>query len=147
MDRKRSLGQPENKRPGRKRVKKSQTDMAPVLRLKIQRLKDEDFFVSIGGGGLINQLKEEVLRFLKSGASVAVSAEIAIIRLIYKGRVLLDSKSIEFYKIKNEDTIQLVPFRPRRSESLRASSSEGKEAPADGGGDMPSNRMRNRVSG
>lgn len=139
MDRKRSLDKPENKRPGRKRVKKSQKEMAPVLRLKIQRLKDEDFFISVGEGGLINQLKEEVLRFLKSGASVSVSAEIASIRLIYKGRVLLDAKSIEFYKIKNEDTIQLVPFRPRRS--LRASSNEGTEAPA---GDIPSNRMRRR---
>jgi len=34
--------------------------------------------------------------------------------LIYKGRVLLDCKTIEFYKIKNDDTIQLVPFRRRK---------------------------------
>lgn len=69
--------------------------------------------MSIGGKDLITQLKEEVLRILKTGDPSEVYAEVTNLRLIYKGKVLVDAKSIEFYKIQNDDTIQLVPFRRR----------------------------------
>jgi len=104
-----------------------------MLRLKIQRLRGEDFFVSIGGKDLVTQLKEQVLQILKTGDASEVWAEVTNLRLIYKGKVLVDAKSIEFYKIQNDDTIQLVPFRRRRNTS-RSSSSDQAPAPSPSGG-------------
>jgi len=92
-----------------------------MLRLKIQRLRGEDFFVSIGGKDLVTQLKEQVLQILKSGDGSEVWAEVTNLRLIYKGKFLLDAKSIEFYKIQNDDTIQLAPSRRRRNAAQSSS--------------------------
>jgi len=90
---------------------------APFLRLKIQRLKDEDFCISIRGRDPIIKLKKEILRLIQT-APLGAAVEMINIRLIYKGKVLIDSNSIEFYKIKDEDTIQLVPIRRSRPPSV-----------------------------
>jgi len=104
-----------------------------MLRLKIQRLHGENFFVSIGGKDLVTHLKEQVLQILKAGDASEVWAEVTNLRLIYKGMVLVDAKSIEFYKIQNEDTIQLVP-NPRRRNPSRSSSSSQAPTPSPNGG-------------
>jgi len=88
-----------------------------MLKLKIQRLQDDDFFVFISGKGLITHLKEKIVTFLKEAEVVeenTVGLRVTSLRLIYKGKVLLDAKSIEFYKIQNDDTIQLCPLRRKR---------------------------------
>lgn len=88
-----------------------------MLKLKIQRLEEEDFFVSISGKGLITHLKEKIVKFLKTADAAeeaVVGLGVTSLRLIYKGMVLLDAKSIEFYKIQNDDTIQLVPLRRKK---------------------------------
>jgi len=94
-----------------------------MLKLKIQRLEEEDFFVSISGKGLITHLKEKIVTFLKA-AEVSdedvVGIGVTSLRLIYKGMVLLDAKSIEFYKIQNDDTIQLCPLRRKKQRQQAA---------------------------
>jgi len=117
MGDKRSLNQTSPKQSLRKKRRTSVAPVAatPILRLKIQRLRGEDFFISISRRYMITQLKQEVLGFLQSTPGPDISVEITNIRLIYKGKVLANGKSIEFYQIQNEDTIQLVPFRRRRS--------------------------------
>jgi len=97
-----------------------------MLNLKIQRLKADDFFVSVSGKGLVTQLKEEIVRFLKAAQvpNEESSPGVTNLRLIYKGKVLMDCKTIEFYKIQNDDTIQLVPYRRRKPEDLPTSRSE-----------------------
>jgi len=83
-----------------------------MLKIKIQQLKKENFVVTISGKDLIADLKEKILAILKA---TQVEEEdhlnIANLRLIYKGKVLLDAKSLEFYKIQSDDTIQLCPIR------------------------------------
>jgi len=94
-----------------------------MLKLKIQRLEDEDFFVSISGKGLITHLKEKIVTFLKAAEVVdedVVGLGVTSLRLIYKGMVLLDGKSIEFYKIQNDDTIQLCPLRRKKQRQQAA---------------------------
>jgi len=94
-----------------------------MLKLKIQRLEREDFFVSISGKDLITHLKEKIVTFLKA-AEVSdedvVGLGVTSLRLIYKGMVLLDAKSIEFYKIQNDDTIQLCPLRRKKQRQQAA---------------------------
>jgi len=115
---KRSRGRNSSQQPG---LKRRRIDSAPeataILRLKIQRLRGDDFFISISKRDMITKLKQQVLRVLQSTPGPEVRVEITNIRLIYKGKVLADEKSIEFYRMQNEDTIQLVPFRSRRSAS------------------------------
>jgi len=112
-----------------------------MLNLKIQRLKADDFFVSISCKGLVTQLKEEIVRFLRKAQVKDEESQPGVtnLRLIYKGKVLMDCKTIEFYKIKNEDTIQLVPYRRRKPEDLPTSRTEnaGIEMESKEGGDMP----------
>jgi len=104
----------DEKKPKDDEEKKEVKEEPLRLRLRIQRLKEKDFFVSIGGRDLIIKLKTEIFRFLKPEKSPESSA--SNLRLIYKGKVLADAKFVESYKIQNEDTIQLVPFnRPSRS--------------------------------
>jgi len=98
-----------------------------MLNLKIQRLKADDFFVSISCKGLVTHLKEEILRFLKTAQVKDEDSQPGVtnLRLIYKGKVLMDCKTIEFYKIENDDTIQLVPYRRRKPpEDLPTSGTE-----------------------
>jgi len=115
---KRPRGPQSPKQPGRKRRKIGPAPEATtILRLKIQRLRGDDFFISISKRDMITQLKQQVLRVLRSTTGPDVRVEITNIRLIYKGKVLADEKSIEFYSMQNEDTIQLVPFRRSRSVS------------------------------
>jgi len=88
-----------------------------MLKLKIQRLEKDDFFVTISGKGLITHLKEKIVTFLKAAEVVeedVIGIGTTSLRLIYKGMVLLDTKSIEFYKIQNDDTIQLCPIRRKK---------------------------------
>lgn len=111
-----------------------------MLNLKIQRLKADDFFVSISGKGLVTQLKEEIVRFLKAAQvqDEESSPGVTNLRLIYKGKVLMDCKTIEFYKIQNDDTIQLVPYRRRKPEDLPTSRSENPRVEMDRKeGDVP----------
>lgn len=112
-----------------------------MLNLKIQRLKADDFFVSISCKGLVTQLKEEILRFLKTAQVKDEDSQPCVtnLRLIYKGKVLMDCKTIEFYKIENDDTIQLVPYRRRKPEDLPTTSTEngGAEIENKEGGEMP----------
>jgi len=111
-----------------------------MLNLKIQRLKADDFFVSISGKGLVTQLKEEIVRFLKAAQvqDEESSPGVTNLRLIYKGKVLMDCKTIEFYKIQNDDTIQLVPYRRRKPEDLPTSSTENPRVEMDRKeGDVP----------
>jgi len=120
---KRPLGPQSPEQPGRKRRKIGPAPEATtILRLKIQRLRGEDFFISISKRDMITQLKQQVLRVLRSTTGPDLRVEITNIRLIYKGKVLADEKSIEFYSMQNEDTIQLVPFR--RSRSISRSGTE-----------------------
>jgi len=112
-----------------------------MLNLKIQRLKADDFFVSISCKGLVTQLKEEILRFLKTAQVKDEDSQPGVtnLRLIYKGKVLMDCKTIEFYKIENDDTIQLVPYRRRKPEDLPTSGTEnaGVEIENKEGGEIP----------
>jgi len=113
-----------------------------MLNLKIQRLKADDFFVSISCKGLVTQLKEEILRFLKTAQVKDEDSQPGVtnLRLIYKGKVLMDCKTIEFYKIENDDTIQLVPYRRRKPpEDLPTSGTEngGIEIENKEGGELP----------
>jgi len=127
MGRKRARSQDDTPGPSRKRARRMGRIAAPealMLRLKIQRLQGEDFFVSIGGKDLVTHLKEQVLRILKAGDASEVWAEVTNLRLIYKGMVLVDAKSIEFYKIQNEDTIQLVPNLRRRNQAQSTSNGQ-----------------------
>jgi len=101
--------------------------LVTTLRLKIQRLRGEDFFICISKRDLITKLKQQVLSFLESDAAPGICIEITSIRLIYKGKVLADEKSIEFYQIQNEDTIQLVPFRRPRSTTYRVTETKTEE--------------------
>jgi len=131
MRRKRGRSPESSPGPCRKRARRVEQVPSPetlMLRLKIQRLRGEDFFVSIGGKDLVTQLKEQVLHILKTGDTSEVWAEVTNLRLIYKGKVLVDAKSIEFYKIQNDDTIQLVPFRRRRNPSRSSRSGESPDA-------------------
>jgi len=114
--------------------KKEEVKEEPLrLRLRIQRLKEEDFFVSIGGRDLIIKLKTEIFRFLEPEKSPESSA--ANLRLIYKGKVLADAKFVESYKIQNEDTIQLVPFsRPSRRTENQEDTDNVSEVKADESG-------------
>jgi len=115
---KRPRGPQSPEQPGRKRRKIGPSPEATtILRLKIQRLRGEDFFISISKRDMITQLKQQVLRVLRSTTGPDLRVEVTNIRLIYKGKVLADEKSIEFYSMQNEDTIQLVPFRRSRSVS------------------------------
>jgi len=83
-----------------------------MLKIKIQQLKKENFVVTISGKDLITDLKEKILAILKATQVEEVDhLNIANLRLIYKGKVLLDPKSLEFYKIQSDDTIQLCPIR------------------------------------
>jgi len=131
MVHKRSHGQNSPQQPGRKRRR---IDPAPeattILRLKIQRLRGEDFFISISKTDMITKLKQQVLRVLRSTPGSNVCVEITNIRLIYKGKVLADEKSIEFYRMQNEDTIQLVPFRGSRSASQVGPESQRESRPS-----------------
>jgi len=128
--------QSENKNDEKSRndEKKKEVKEEPLrLRLRIQRLKEEDFFVSIGGRDLIIKLKTEIFRFLDPEKSPESSA--ANLRLIYKGKVLADAKFVESYKIQNEDTIQLVPFnRPSRRTENPEDVDNDSEAKADESG-------------
>jgi len=87
-----------------------------LMKIKIQRLEKEDFFVSISKKGLIAHLKEKIITFLNAAqlGNEDTQSCVGNLRLIYKGKVLLDPKSVEFYKIQNDDTIQLCPTRRRR---------------------------------
>jgi len=120
-----------------------QTDVI-MLKLKIQRLEEEDFFVSISGKGLITHLKEKIVTFLKAAEAVnedIISLATTSLRLIYKGMVLLDAKSLNFYKIQNDDTIQLCPLRRKKNATrpvlLPDLLSSGDEEPADAQEDAP----------
>jgi len=88
-------------------------DTAPLLKLKIQRLGKDDFFVSISEKAFVTQMKEKILTFLKEEEPETESLEVSAsdLRLIYKGKVLAGSESVKFYKIKNDDTVQLCPIR------------------------------------
>jgi len=95
------------------------------MKLKIQRLEREDFFVTINKEDLIVKLKEKILTFIKAQlANEDFTPVLEQLRLIYKGKVLLDAKSIEFYKIQDEDTIQMCPLR-RRARNQQQSNSGG----------------------
>jgi len=86
-----------------------------LMKVKIQRMEKEDFFVSISGKRLITHLKEKIIAFLAAQLeNDDISLCVGNLRLIYKGKVLLDPKPVEFYKIQNDDTIQLCPRRQRR---------------------------------
>jgi len=84
-----------------------------AIKLKIQRLKKEDFVVTISRKDLIADLKDKILEVLNAAhvEEDEFTPNKTHLRLIYKGKVLLDLKSIEFYKIQNDDTIQLCPIR------------------------------------
>jgi len=115
---KQSESKDEEKKQTQNSKKKDEVNQEHLrLRLRIQRMKEEDFFVSIGGRDLIIKLKAEIFRLLEPEKSSESSA--ANLRLIYKGKVLADAKLVESYKIQNEDTIQLVPFNQpsRRSDN------------------------------
>jgi len=130
MVHKRSRGRNSPQQPGPKRRR---IDPAPktttILRLKIQRMRGDDFFISISQTDMITKLKQQVLRVLRSTPGPEVCVEITNIRLIYKGKVLADEKSIEFYRMQNEDTIQLVPFRSSRSASQGERESQRRRRP------------------
>jgi len=83
------------------------------MQIKIQQLKKEDFVVTISGKDRITDLKEQILAILKAAQVEEEDhlLNITNLRLIYKGKVLLDSKSLDFYKIQSDDTIQLCPIR------------------------------------
>jgi len=129
--------------------KKKEVKEEPLrLRLRIQRLKEKDFFVSIGGRDLIIKLKTEIFRFLEPEKSPESSA--ANLRLIYKGKVLADAKFVESYKIQNEDTIQLVPFkRPSRRTEDPVDVDNASEAKADetGNTETSAQDQGDRISG
>jgi len=77
-------------------------------------LKRRIFSLRLIKKDLITKLKENILTFIKAGlGNEDFTPGLEQLRLIYKGKVLLDAKSIEFYKIKNGDTIQLCPLRRR----------------------------------
>lgn len=122
-----------------------------MLKLKIQRLQDDDFFVSISGKGLITHLKEKIVTFLKAAEVVEenpVGLRVTSLRLIYKGKVLLDAKSIEFYKIQNDDTIQLCPLlrkKQRQQNSVAPISvSSGNQETTDSKEEAPGHRTGGR---
>jgi len=83
------------------------------MRLNIQRLVKDDFYVLINETAFVTQIKEEILTLLKEEEPETESPEVGVgdLRLIYKGKVLVDSQSVKFYKIQNNDTIQLCPVR------------------------------------
>jgi len=97
-------------------AEKNLNEKGALMKVKIQRLEKEDFFVSISGKKLITHLKEKIIAFLQAAQleNDDVALCVSNLRLIYKGKVLLDPKSVEFYKIQNDDTIQLCPTRRRR---------------------------------
>jgi len=130
--------------------KKSKTTSreAVQLRLKIQRVKDPEFFVWIQSDDQVVALKKAIYEFEEQekktqepenktqeepAPSPAPSAaapapntaptELRAYRLIYKGRVLADKKSLDFYSIRHEDTVQLVPPRKKATESNAGASS------------------------
>jgi len=84
-----------------------------AIELKIQRLKKEDFVVTVSSKDLIAHLKDKILELVLAAhvEDEEFTPNKNHLRLIYKGKVLLDLKSIEFYKIQNDDTIQLCPIR------------------------------------
>jgi len=138
----------DDKKPKNDDNKKEVQEEPLRLRLRIQRLKEEDFFVSIGGRDLIIKLKTEIFRFLEPEKSSENSA--ANLRLIYKGKVLADAKFVESYKIQNEDTIQLVPFkRPSRRTENPEDVDNVSEAKADDSGntDDSAQDQGDRISG
>jgi len=103
-----------------KNAEKEINDVSVLMKLKVQRLGKDDFFISISRKGLITHLKEKILTFVKAEQSETNDLELGVkdIRLIYKGMVLVDSKSVEFYKIENDDTIQLCPYlRKKRAQA------------------------------
>jgi len=91
-------------------------DVSVLMKLKIQRLGKDDFFISTSRKGLITHLKEKILTFVKAERSETDDLQLSVrdMRLIYKGMVLVDSKSVEFYKIENDDTIQLCPYNRKK---------------------------------
>jgi len=95
-------------------LEEKHNDAGPRMKLKIQRLEREDFFVTINKNDLIAKLKENILAYVKAHlGNEDFTPVLEQLRLIYKGKLLLDAKSIEFYKIQNYDTIQLCPLRRR----------------------------------
>jgi len=86
------------------------------MRLIIQRLVKDDFFVFISETAFITQMKQKILTFLKGEDLESYSQEVTVgdLRLIYKGKVLVDSESVQLYKIQNNDTIQLCPLRRKK---------------------------------
>jgi len=86
------------------------------IRVNIQRLANDDFFVFISETSFVTQMKEKILTFLKEEGPKTDSLEVCIgdLRLIYKGKVLVDSETVQFYKIQNNDTVQLCPVRRKK---------------------------------
>jgi len=95
------------------------------MRLNIQRLVKDDFFVIISETAFVTQIKQKILTFLKEEKPETDSQKVSVddLRLIYKGRVLVDSESVKLYKIQNNDTIQLCP--PRRKKVDRPLTNPG----------------------
>jgi len=86
------------------------------MRLNIHRLVKDDFFIFISETAFVTQMKEKILTFLKEEKPETDRPEVCVsdLRLIYKGKVLVDSETVQFYKIQNNDTVQLCPLRRKR---------------------------------
>lgn len=108
------MNREEQAREGNVEIQLNET--GALTKLKIQRLGNNEFFVSISEKEQISYLKKKILAFIKAEQEVAEDLALSLsnLRLIYKGKVLKDSKSVEFYKMQNEDTIQLCPIRQKK---------------------------------
>jgi len=84
-----------------------------LMRLNVQRLVKNNFCILISEAAFVTNLKEEILEFLQQEEPETESPGLSVghLRLIYKGKVLLNAKSLSFYKIQNNDTVQLCPIR------------------------------------
>jgi len=101
---------------GQLNAEKQTNETESLLRLKIQRLVKNDFSISIGETALVTQMKEKILKFLQEEEPRTESPEVSMtdLRLIYKGKVLVDTESLNFYKIENNDTVQLCPIHRKK---------------------------------
>jgi len=96
--------------------KKRTNETEPLIRLNVQRLAKNDFFILISETALVTQMKEKILKFLQEEEPKTESPEVSTtdLRLIYKGGVLEDTESLNFYKIQNNDTVQLCPIHRKK---------------------------------
>jgi len=112
---------------GHLNVEKQTKETESLLRLKIQRLVKNDFSILISETALVTQMKEKILKFLKEEEPRTENPEVSItdLRLIYKGKVLVDTKSVNVYKIQNNDTVQLCPIHRKKVDQPQSNQAGG----------------------